>query len=679
MADIFVSYARSDRDRVEPLVALLEEQGWSVWWDREIGPGASFRTVIEREIEAAHCVIVAWTRSSVDSDWVNAEASEALARKVLLPVLLEEVQLPLVFRQTQCCDLSGWPDRADPKETLRLLEATGAVLERPVVQPPPLRRRRRTGVLAAGLGAALLAVVTAGVFFALTRPPASPTVDNAPASKQAPAETVTQAPLLLVQPFEGMEQDIAGQVADRLLRSGALRVISPQAPAAAPTDVDARVQGTQTGALLAVSVFDVRTQRTRANFRIDTRSSGLRGAVDEIARRVARAFDVSMDAAQPVISEEDYLDYLALRAEIRESPNAERRSALIAALEDLTRRHPRFAEGFATLCDAQVAGFRSNADVGAFEEAEGRCNRAMRLDPDNPWVAVAMGSLYRAAGQLEEAKASYETALDELPYLTNARVGLARVAADEGDLDRAGRLLETAIEQEPYNWGIRANAAMVWFEAGRYREAADAFEEAVRLSNGTATMLNDLGSAYFMLGEQARAVENWEKSAALDPNPTALTNLGSAYYFEGDFSAAVTVYEQAARMQEDDYRLWINAGDAAIHDPSSDAGPHFERAVELAEEVWRVNPDAVEVRSALALANASLGRAARARELLEALEESAQLDVYARYDMAAAWIRLGEEEAACSAVAGLLGAGYPGDLLSQDATFAVLEAPEWCD
>ena len=31
MADIFVSYARADKARVAPLVAVLERQGWSVW------------------------------------------------------------------------------------------------------------------------------------------------------------------------------------------------------------------------------------------------------------------------------------------------------------------------------------------------------------------------------------------------------------------------------------------------------------------------------------------------------------------------------------------------------------------------------------------------------------------------------------------------------------------------
>ena len=38
MADVFVSYARSDKARVAPLVAVIEAQGWSVWWDPDILP-----------------------------------------------------------------------------------------------------------------------------------------------------------------------------------------------------------------------------------------------------------------------------------------------------------------------------------------------------------------------------------------------------------------------------------------------------------------------------------------------------------------------------------------------------------------------------------------------------------------------------------------------------------------
>ena len=46
MADIFISYASDDLQRIEPIRKALEDQGWSVWWDRTIPPGKSFDQVI---------------------------------------------------------------------------------------------------------------------------------------------------------------------------------------------------------------------------------------------------------------------------------------------------------------------------------------------------------------------------------------------------------------------------------------------------------------------------------------------------------------------------------------------------------------------------------------------------------------------------------------------------------
>jgi adenylate cyclase len=42
LADIFVFYSRQDKARVAPLVAALEAEGWSVWWDPAIAPGEEF-------------------------------------------------------------------------------------------------------------------------------------------------------------------------------------------------------------------------------------------------------------------------------------------------------------------------------------------------------------------------------------------------------------------------------------------------------------------------------------------------------------------------------------------------------------------------------------------------------------------------------------------------------------
>ena len=108
MADIFISYANEDRERAGRLASVLESCGWSVWWDRKIIAGQAFDEAIERELEAARCVIVLWSQESIGSEWVKNEAAVAAERGVLVPALIDRVKLPLEFRRKQTVDLIGW-------------------------------------------------------------------------------------------------------------------------------------------------------------------------------------------------------------------------------------------------------------------------------------------------------------------------------------------------------------------------------------------------------------------------------------------------------------------------------------------------------------------------------------------------------------------------------------------
>ena len=57
MSDVFISYARKDRDAVEQIADALEREGLSVWHDQQIKPAEDLEEVIERELDFSqlHC------------------------------------------------------------------------------------------------------------------------------------------------------------------------------------------------------------------------------------------------------------------------------------------------------------------------------------------------------------------------------------------------------------------------------------------------------------------------------------------------------------------------------------------------------------------------------------------------------------------------------------------------
>jgi len=112
-------------------VALLEACGWSVWWDTRIDAGETWDEVIERELDAAGCVVVAWSAASIGSRWVRSEASEGLERGILVPVHIDVSKPPLEFKLVQSIDLAGWSGEATSPRAKELVGVVGKLLGRP--------------------------------------------------------------------------------------------------------------------------------------------------------------------------------------------------------------------------------------------------------------------------------------------------------------------------------------------------------------------------------------------------------------------------------------------------------------------------------------------------------------------------------------------------------------------
>jgi hypothetical protein len=100
MADIFISYSKSDPELVINLSAFLESEGWSVWWDKSLGAGDTYRDQIMTQLAAARAVITIWSKKSIQSDWVRAEAGRAKSEGKLIPVKTSDLSyadIPLPF------------------------------------------------------------------------------------------------------------------------------------------------------------------------------------------------------------------------------------------------------------------------------------------------------------------------------------------------------------------------------------------------------------------------------------------------------------------------------------------------------------------------------------------------------------------------------------------------------
>jgi hypothetical protein len=90
MSDVFMSYAREDNEVAKQLRQTLEDQGWSVHFDRYIAAGQDFSEVITEAVSRARVVLVLLSRHSKRSRWLENELAIALEKgQTVIPILLD--------------------------------------------------------------------------------------------------------------------------------------------------------------------------------------------------------------------------------------------------------------------------------------------------------------------------------------------------------------------------------------------------------------------------------------------------------------------------------------------------------------------------------------------------------------------------------------------------------------
>ncbi len=115
LPDIFLSYSREDQTTAQRFAEGFEHEGFTVWWDATLDAGQAYDEVTEKALQDAKAVVVLWSKKSVASRWVRAEATQANENQTLVPVMIEACKRPIMFELTHTADLSHWTGDANDK------------------------------------------------------------------------------------------------------------------------------------------------------------------------------------------------------------------------------------------------------------------------------------------------------------------------------------------------------------------------------------------------------------------------------------------------------------------------------------------------------------------------------------------------------------------------------------
>ncbi len=521
---------------------------------------------------------------------------------------------------------------------------SGAPL-RPVEAPSWTARflPRRRWVTAAAL--AVLALLALTAYRALGRS-TDPLLD---AGQVAPERQV-----LAVLPFKDLSGLSGGQllgdglsetVSARLASVAGVQVVPPSAAAAGSAVTDPRGAARELGADLILQGTVQRSgDRVRITYAVLEAERGVQLAgntltgpdadlfaiQDRLAASVVRALDLEPgrragDAPPSLATADQQVRYLRAMGHLRRYDRVESVDEALGLLEALGAEAPRSAPVQAALARAYLQKFNLTREPRWVDLAVEAGASARQLDPEDPEVDVTLGTLYTRTGKPREALAAFERALAAQPEHFDALLGLARAQDAAGAAPAAEATYRQAIALRPAYWGGYSKLGGFYYARGRYEQAAAMFKRATELAPDNARAFSNLGGSYQSLGDFPRALAAYEKSVQLSPTALAYSGLGGMQFFLGRTRAAAASFEKAVELTPQHFYVWANLGDAYRWTPGLEpkAAAAYARAIALAREELRVNPQDGVVHSVLALCLAKTGDNAAAERHVRAALASA--------------------------------------------------------
>jgi tetratricopeptide (TPR) repeat protein len=172
---------------------------------------------------------------------------------------------------------------------------------------------------------------------------------------------------------------------------------------------------------------------------------------------------------------------------------------------------------------------------------------------DDAEVALARGDLARFEGDAGAARAAFDAALGKEAKNADAWFGIGRIAAEREAVKDGRSALNQAIAIDPKGAGYRGELATLETFANEFTAADAAFKVALEQQPDDYSALTGLGILQLKKGEPDAALESFLKAGVIEPRyARAALYTGVAYYQLGNHQRAIEMFNRAAALDAKD-------------------------------------------------------------------------------------------------------------------------------
>ena len=229
----------------------------------------------------------------------------------------------------------------------------------------------------------------------------------------------------------------------------------------------------------------------------------------------------------------------------------------VAEARKATEADPKSGEAFAVLGLALLAQNPKDWNTAIAEAQQGAF-----LTPKSPLVQVAVGKIFEANGQFDQASAAYQRALESDPEFGTARLAMLQADIARGKVGSTVADLKKLAESMPGSGEAQALVGEQMLRKGETGDAIPVLEKATQLTPGSATGWALLGRAYQFNRRYDEAVNAFKKAVEFAPTNTQYrTDLGLFMGIAGQYDAgAAELKKVTATPGYKDAAAWVNLG-----------------------------------------------------------------------------------------------------------------------